>query len=92
MKIGLMDLCSDEIYQKKIQVDSIFDRRIMKDRKLRFSVFVGLISVFSVSSVSSVSSVRPILVHVPQTKPQEIQVELMARSICMSQERVLGHV
>ena len=84
-----MDLCSDEIYQKKIQVDSIFDRRIMKDQKSRFSAFVGLIIIIIIIIVISI---RPILVHVPQTTPQEIQVRLMARSICMSQERVLGHV
>ena len=92
MKIGLKYLCIDQIHQNKFQVDSIFDHRIMKDRKLRFSVFVGLFSVSSVLSVSSVSSVRPFLVHVPQTKPQQIQVWLMARSTCMSQEQVIGHV
>ena len=54
----------------------------MKDRKSRFSVFVGLMFGVSVNVSVGVSvSVRPILVHVPQTKPQEIQVRLMARLI-----------
>ena len=55
LKFGLEQLGTDEIHQKKFQVDSIFGRRIIKGRKSRVSV------IFSSSSSSTTTTIRPFL-------------------------------